>query len=155
METIESSIPAFLRRGVTISYFQCDEKSPPVSDRLNMHVINGAMVAAHSLRSHAGRGSEGHCYECDILMARMTSSTRIAVKVGIFEDPFLEEPHQDVTFKAVSEGHCFQGDILMARMTSSTRTVVKVARSWWFMIYGRDAVAVTVRTPAIFESMKS
>ena len=60
--------------------FQGYEKSPPVSDRLSMCTMNGAMVDAHSLRSHVGRGSEVHCFEGDILMARMTSSTLTVVK---------------------------------------------------------------------------
>ena len=62
--------------------FQGDRKSPPVSDILSMHVMNGATVDAHSLRSHVGRVSEVHCFEGDILMARMTSSTLTVVKVA-------------------------------------------------------------------------
>ena len=92
--------------------FQSDRKSPSEINRLSMRVMNGAMLDTHSLRSHVGRGSEGHCFE---------------------------------------------GDILMARMTSSTLTVVKVARSG--VVHdaniGGAVVAVAVRTPAIFEFMKS
>ena len=62
--------------------FQGDGKSPPVSDILSMRVMNGATVDAHSLRSHVGRGSEAHCFEGDILMARMTSLTLTVVKVA-------------------------------------------------------------------------
>ena len=69
--------------------FQGDGKSPPVSDILSMRVMNGATVNAHSLRSHVGRGSEAHCFEGDILMVRMTSSTLAAEKVarsGVIHD---------------------------------------------------------------------
>ena len=56
-----------------------------------------------------------------------------------------------------SEGHCFEGDILMVHMISSTLTVIKVARSG--VIHGVNiggaVIAVAVRTPTIFESMKS
>ena len=63
--------------------FQGDGKSPPVSDRLSMCVMNGATVAAYSLRSHVGREeSEGQCFQGDILMARMTSSTLAVVKIA-------------------------------------------------------------------------
>ena len=61
--------------------FQGDGKSPPVSDILSMRVTNGATMDAHSLRSHVGRGSEAYCFEGDILMARMMSSTLTVVKV--------------------------------------------------------------------------
>ena len=44
--------------------------------------MNGATVDAHSLRSHVGRGSKAHCFEADILMAHMTSSTLTVVKVA-------------------------------------------------------------------------
>ena len=62
--------------------FQGDGKSPPVSDILSMRVMNGATVDAHSLRSHVGRGSEAHCFQGDILMARMTSSPLTVVKIA-------------------------------------------------------------------------
>ena len=82
-----------------------------MSNRLKMHVMNEATVAAHILRSHVGRGSVVYYFE---------------------------------------------GDMQMAHMMSSMLTVVKVARSR--VVYdvhiGGDAVAVAVRTPAIFESMK-
>ena len=63
--------------------FQGDGKSPPVSDILRMRVVNGATVDTHSLKNHVGRGSEAHCFEGDILMARMTSSTLTVVQVAI------------------------------------------------------------------------
>ena len=62
--------------------FQGDGKSPPVSDIWNMRVMNGATVYAHSLRSLVEVGQWHTCFEGDILMARMTSSTLTVVKAA-------------------------------------------------------------------------
>ena len=42
----------------------------------------GAKMDAYSLMSHVGKGSEAHCFEGDILMAHMKSSTLTVVKVA-------------------------------------------------------------------------